>query len=249
MSRTRLLAAILALPCTATAAPAQHRPAPIVQGIVVERGTGAPIDAAQVALAGRAATADAEGRWSLSGLPAGAHTLRVRRIGYAPATIELTLGTADTVVTVSLAPMALPLDEIVVTAARREQRLADAAVATEVVTRAALEETGSSDLAAALVEQTGIQFDGGHPSGAGVMLQGLSNERVLVLVDGQPLYGRISGTMDLARIPTAIVERVEVVKGPQAALYGSEAMGGVVNIVTRAPGDGARPAVEPGARG
>lgn len=68
------------------------------------------------------------------------------------------------------------------------------------------------------------------------MLQGLSSERVLVLLDGQPLYGRISGIMDLARIPTAIVDRVEVVKGPQAALYGSEAMGGVVNVVTRAPG-------------
>jgi outer membrane receptor for ferrienterochelin and colicins len=67
------------------------------------------------------------------------------------------------------------------------------------------------------------------------MLQGIGTERVLVLLDGRPLYGRISGTMDLARIPTAIVERVEVVKGPQAALYGSEAMGGVINIVTRSP--------------
>ncbi|MGH7580742.1 MAG: TonB-dependent receptor plug domain-containing protein, partial [Gemmatimonadales bacterium] len=49
--------------------------------------------------------------------------------------------------------------------------------------------------------------------------------------------GRISGTLDLARVPTAIVERVEIVKGPQAALYGSEAMGGVVNVVTRGPTD------------
>lgn len=125
------------------------------------------------------------------------------------------------------------LDEIVVTAARREQRLADVTITTEIVTRREIEASGAADLAAVLTERTGIQFEQGHPSGAGIMLQGLSSERVLVLLDGQPLYGRISGNFDLARIPTSIVERIEVVKGPQSTLYGSEAMGGVVNVITR----------------
>jgi len=125
------------------------------------------------------------------------------------------------------------LEEIVVTGARREQRLADVTVTTEIINRREIEASGAADLAAVLTEQTGIQFQEGHPSGAGIMLQGLSSERVLVLLDGQPLYGRISGNFDLARIPTSAVERVEVVKGPQATLYGSEAMGGVVNIITR----------------
>jgi len=65
------------------------------------------------------------------------------------------------------------------------------------------------------------------------MLQGLGSERVLVLLDGQPMVGRISGQIDLSRIPASMVERVEVVKGPQSSLYGSEAMGGVVNVITR----------------
>jgi outer membrane receptor for ferrienterochelin and colicins len=182
-----------------------------------------------------AAVSAADGTWSLPPIAAGTHLLRVRSIGYAPATTRVTVGAGDTVeVALTLLPSALPLDEIVVTASRREQRLADVTVPTEIISREDLEQTGASNLAAALTEQTGIQFDGGHPSGTGVMLQGLSTERVLVLVDGQPFYGRISGTLDLARLPTAIVERVEVVKGPQAALYGSEAMGGVVNVVTRA---------------
>ena len=56
---------------------------------------------------------------------------------------------------------------------------------------------------------------------------------MLVLVDGLPLYGRIAGGLDISRIPTSVVSRVEVVKGPQSTLYGSEAMGGVVNIITR----------------
>ena len=66
------------------------------------------------------------------------------------------------------------------------------------------------------------------------MLQGIGSERVLILLDGQPLAGRLSGTFDIARIPVAMIERVEVVKGAQSTLYGSEAMGGVINIITRA---------------
>jgi outer membrane receptor for ferrienterochelin and colicins len=209
-----------------------------LRGRVLEQETSAPLAGAEVALPGGGArvVTDSLGQWQLALPDSGARTLRARRIGYAPATLGLPAGAADSMLVIRLSPLALPLDEVVVTAARREQRLADVTVTTEVVGRETLDATGASDLSEALTEQTGIQFDGGHPAGAGVMLQGLSNERVLVLVDGQPLYGRISGTLDLARIPTALVERVEVVKGPQASLYGSEAMGGVVNVVTRGPG-------------
>jgi outer membrane receptor for ferrienterochelin and colicins len=210
----------------------------LLRGRVLDRDSGQPVPSAEVGVSGHgaSATSDADGRWSLPRLGPGSYLLRVRRIGYAPASRRISFAPGDTSdVEVRLTPSALPLDDIVVTAARREQRLADVTVATEIVSRKSIEATGASNLAAALTEQTGIQFDGGHPSGTGVMLQGLSNERVLVLVDGQPLYGRISGTLDLARVPTAIVERVEIVKGPQAALYGSEAMGGVVNVVTRSP--------------
>jgi outer membrane receptor for ferrienterochelin and colicins len=210
----------------------------VIRGRVVERGSEKPVPSAEVGLGGRAevALSGADGGWILPPLPAGTYTLRVRGIGYSPATAEVSLAAGDTAdVVLRLSVTALPLDEIVVTASRREQRLADVTVPTEIISRETIEQTGASNLASALTEQTGIQFDGGHPAGSGVMLQGLSNERVLVLVDGQPLYGRISGTLDLARLPAAIVERVEVVKGPQAALYGSEAMGGVVNVVTRAP--------------
>lgn len=125
------------------------------------------------------------------------------------------------------------LDSVVVTVSRRPQRLADVPVATELISRREIERTGASDLSAVLTERAGIVTEGGHPAGAGVMLQGLGSERVLILLDGQPFVGRISGKIDLSRIPTSMIERVEVVKGPQSTLYGSEAMGGVVNVITR----------------
>ncbi|MCU0634454.1 MAG: TonB-dependent receptor [Gemmatimonadaceae bacterium] len=135
----------------------------------------------------------------------------------------------------ALRPAPLALDALVITAARREQKLGDAVQPTELVSRRDIEQTGASDVASVLTEQTGIQLGGGLPAGAGAQLQGLGEQRVLVLLDGQPLVGRSNGTFDLSRLPTANLERVEVVKGPQATLYGSDAMGGVINLVTRRP--------------
>lgn len=131
------------------------------------------------------------------------------------------------------------LDAVVVTAARREQRLKDVVVPTEVIGRAEIERTGATDVAALLQQFTGLQVDGGVGGGQGVQLQGMDSRRVLVLVDGQPVVGRVNGDFDLSRLPLAGVERIEVVKGPQSTLYGSEALGGVINIITR-PARGAR---------
>ena len=125
------------------------------------------------------------------------------------------------------------LDAVVVTAARREQRLKDVVVPTEVIGRAEIARTGATDVAALLQQFTGLQVDGGVGGGQGVQLQGMDSRRVLVLVDGQPIIGRVNGDFDLSRLPLAGVERIEIVKGPQGTLYGSEALGGVVNIITR----------------
>lgn len=135
----------------------------------------------------------------------------------------------------------IELGAIVVTAARREQRLKDVVVETVVLSRADVERSGASDLAGVLTTAAGVQVEGGVPSGAGVLLQGLGGRRVLVLLDGQPMVGRINGNLDLSRVPSALVERIEIVRGPQSTLYGSEAMGGVINVITRRPpGRGSR---------
>jgi outer membrane receptor for ferrienterochelin and colicins len=136
-------------------------------------------------------------------------------------------------VELALTPVPVALDAVVVTASRRPERAKDAPVPTRVISRSDLERTGASDVGSVLAEQVGVLPTSGHPVGAGVMLQGLDAQRVLVLVDGQPVTGRIAGTFDLSRLPASMVERVEIVEGPQSTLYGSDAMGGVINIITR----------------
>ena len=130
------------------------------------------------------------------------------------------------------------LDAIIVSASRREQRLTDAVVETSVIDASRLRRSGAADLAQVITEQSGLQLDGGTPAGAGVQMRGFDSRRVLILLDGAPLVGHVAGNFDLSRLPVSMVERVEIVKGPQSTLYGSDALGGVINIITRRAGTG-----------
>jgi outer membrane receptor for ferrienterochelin and colicins len=123
---------------------------------------------------------------------------------------------------------------IVVTGTRTETPLASSPVHTEVVDRAHLEESGAETVAEALAFRPGLWLERGI-AGTGVSIQGLGPEYVLVLVDGQRQIGRVGGAIDLERIAVGDVERIEIVRGPSSALYGADALGGVVNIVRRAP--------------
>ncbi len=174
---------------------------------------------------------DERGRWS-GAVRAGVRKLRVLSIGFRPRDTIVVVGRDDLTIRVDMRETMVPLGEIIVTAARREQRLADAVVETELITSRDLQR-GQSDLASVLTDRVGFQLDGGVPSGTGVQLRGFGSRRVLVLLDGQPLVGRVNGTMDLARLPVSGVERIEIVKGPQSTLYGTDAIGGVINVITK----------------
>lgn len=205
-------------------------------GRIVDAATNRPVaDALVSAGESEPARSGVDGRFRLHLTTAGELEVRVSREGYGEARVR---GWSVGEETIRLTPHPLPLDELVVTASRRTQALKDVPVATEVVGRTEILQTGASDLSAVLSERTGASVEGGHPVGTGVMLQGLGSERVLILVDGQPMIGRLSGRVDLTRVPLANVERVEIVKGPQSTLYGSDAMGGVVNVITRDIGNG-----------
>ena len=99
---------------------------------------------------------------------------------------------------------------------------------------------GSLRLQDVLGEQTGTAMVSGH--GNGIQLQGLNPEYTLILMDGEPLIGRTAGTLDLSRIAVANLQRVEILKGPASALWGSDALAGVINLITAEP----RPGTEAG---
>ncbi|HEY9429348.1 MAG TPA: TonB-dependent receptor [Gemmatimonadaceae bacterium] len=216
----------------------------VLHGRILDAATGRGLAGAELVVIAPSDTlrarSDAKGEWQLAVDASQPYTVRARMLGYAPRTQpNVTAGIAGNAASVSLdirlTPVPVSLDAVVTTAARREQRLAEAVVTTEVISHSDIERSGASDVAGAILDHTGIQIDGGVPTGTGVQLQGFGEERVLVLLDGQPLEGRVNGNFDISRLPASMVERVEVVKGPQSTLFGSNAMGGVVNIITRSP--------------
>lgn len=128
---------------------------------------------------------------------------------------------------------------VVVTGTRAETPLEYAPVRVEVVSGEQMRGTAISTVAELLREQAGVLLSPGAVR-PGVQLMGLSPDYTLVLVDGQPLTGRVGGVIDLGRVTTSNVERVEIVRGPLSSLYGGDALAGVINIITRRPEAGAQ---------
>ena len=141
---------------------------------------------------------------------------------------------------------------MVVTATRSEKTLEDTPIRTEVVDRAEIELTHARTLKQALENVPGLQLREVHgKSGYEVSLQGLTSDQVLILVDGLPITPSTGSTVDLSQYLTTEVERVEVVKGATSAQYGSSAMGGVINVITRRiePGLSGSVSADVGSRG
>ncbi len=125
------------------------------------------------------------------------------------------------------------LQEVVVTATRSERALAELPVPVTVIPGQQIKSMGSLRLSEVLGEQTGLAIISDH--GTGIQMQGFSPEYTLILVDGEPLIGRTSGTLELNRIAVGNIKQIEIMKGPSSGLYGSEALAGVVNIITERP--------------
>jgi len=128
-----------------------------------------------------------------------------------------------------------PLDDaevIVVTGLGQEEEASRAVHHTRVLSGEALRRDGVQSVADALEVAPGVQIVDGV-GGEGVSLQGMDPEHTLILVDGVRVGGRVSGTLDLRRLPVSDIEQIEIVEGPSATLYGSDAMAGVIHIRTR----------------
>ncbi|NQZ44805.1 MAG: TonB-dependent receptor [Flavobacteriaceae bacterium] len=129
------------------------------------------------------------------------------------------------------------LEEVVVTATRTLRQLSSLPLPVTLIPQKQLQRSGVTRLNEILNEQTGIVMtpDVTIGGGEGVQIQGIASDYVLVLIDGVPVVGRSSGNLDLSRFAIGNIKQIEVVKGPSSSLFGSEALGGVINIITEKP--------------
>jgi outer membrane receptor for ferrienterochelin and colicins len=130
------------------------------------------------------------------------------------------------------------LNEVLVTATRTIRQLSSLPLPAQIVSKKDIKQSNSLRLSDILNEQTGLITVPDFGGGEGIQIQGLDSQYTLILIDGVPLVGRSAGTLDLSRITVGNVRQIEIVKGASSSLYGSEALGGVINIITEKPKTG-----------
>jgi outer membrane receptor for ferrienterochelin and colicins len=125
------------------------------------------------------------------------------------------------------------MDEVVVTAQYSPRRVDQSIYNVGVIDNRKIREKGATNLSEALNNELGIRISNDAALGSSMSIQGLSGEHVKILIDGVPVIGRMNGNIDLSQINMYNVDHIEMVEGPMSVVYGSNALAGAVNIITK----------------
>ncbi len=217
-----------------------------ITGRVTDQKDGSPLIGANIVLEKTilGASSDAKGIFRIAAVPAGTYSIRVSMIGYKTLTLQaVTVREGlETALDVALSETPIELDPLVVTAEKHPQSLGSSHQAVTLTPQEDMIRRQSRSAGEALSLVPGIHFNEENisirgSSGYSVYTVG---SRVLLMIDGIPVLTSDMGTISWDLLPLMDAERIEVVRGAGSALYGSSAMGGVVNIMTREPEPGGR---------
>lgn len=178
---------------------------------------------------------DSLGRFSFSNLEKGIYNLKVSQHEYRSLTKRIELLT-DTILTdLILEPLDERLNEVVITGTQKEVNRLESPVPVEIYTAKFFRKNPTPSIFEALQNVNGVrpQLNCNICNTGDIHINGLEGPYTMVLIDGMPIVSSLSTVYGLSGIPNALVERIEVVKGPASSLYGSEAVGGLINIITK----------------
>ena len=210
-----------------------------IHGKVSDAQSGEALPGANVQVYGTVlgGVTDIEGNFVIKRVSRGTYSLRVSFVGYQTASASVRVR-ADSIARInfSLQPSTIAIADVVVTASRQPEEIRNAVVSISALTTTEALRRNPLRLDAALESIPGVNLVGENVNvrNSTGYTRGLGN-RVLVLLDGVPVLTSDLGNMNWDILPVTDFERVEVIKGPSSALYGSFALGGVINIITKAP--------------
>ncbi|MCF2496497.1 TonB-dependent receptor [Dyadobacter chenhuakuii] len=183
------------------------------------------------------ATADSLGHYKISGIPNGSYSLRVSFISMPNTTEKSVRIEKDVVRDFVLKSGANALDEVVVTGTMKEVSKLDSPVPVDIITAKFIYKNPVPSIFEGLSYVNGVrpQLNCNVCSTGDIHINGLEGPYTMVLIDGMPMVSGLSTVYGLSGIPNSLIDRVEIVKGPASTLYGSEAVGGLINIITKNP--------------
>jgi outer membrane receptor for ferrienterochelin and colicins len=156
--------------------------------------------------------------------------VKISCIGYTALTDTLAFGKS---VDLALMPTVFSLDEVVVTGSFRPQRADKSIYNIKVVGQKKIEEQGANNLKDLLTNQVNLSITQDPALGSSLKIKGLTGNNVKILVDGVPVIGRMGGNIDLTQLNLYNIDHVEMVEGPMSVIYGSDALAGAINIITK----------------
>lgn len=182
--------------------------------------------------------ADGTGHYNINNIPLGEHTLIVSAMGYE--SVEMTFvaeRNTSRELNFTLKESSLIVDEVVVSATRNETNRRQTSTVVNVASTKLFESTASANLSEAMNFQSGLRVENtcGNCGAPQLRINGLEGQYSQILLDSRAIFSSLAGVYGLDLMPVAMVERVEVIRGGGSALFGSNAIGGVVNIITKDP--------------
>jgi outer membrane receptor for ferrienterochelin and colicins len=180
---------------------------------------------------------DSVGFFSLNDVSIGTYKLKITATGYKPFSKPITIAAENKPVEIELTTDTKSMDEVVVTGTLKEVRKAESPVPVEVYTPAFFKKNPTPHIFDALQQINGVrpQLNCNVCNTGDIHMNGLEGPYTMVLIDGMPIVSGLATVYGLSGIPSSLIERIEIVKGPASSLYGSEAVGGLINVITKKP--------------
>lgn len=228
-----------------------------ITGVFAQTGTvkgkvssnGKAIGFATVGVVGTStgAISTIEGDYILKGIPAGSCVLQFTAVGFQKMKQKTTvLADQETIVNVNLPESSVKMDEVVISGTLKETFISDSPVHIEILTPKLFQKNPTPSLFEALQMVNGVrpQLNCNVCNTGDIHINGMEGPYTMILIDGMPIVSSLSTVYGLSGIPNSIVERIEIVKGPASTLYGSEAVGGLINVITKNPSKAPRLTVD-----
>jgi outer membrane receptor for ferrienterochelin and colicins len=216
---------------------AAHAQTGTISGKVQARGLSLESASILVDSNSKATLTDKRGHFTLRDLAYGTYVLRISAIGHQSIEREVKLDSAQVDISIELLPQPGELNQVVVTGTLKPVMRSESPVPVEVYTPQFLKKNPSPSIFEALQNVNGVrpQINCSVCNTGDIHINGLEGPYTMVTIDGMPIVSSLATVYGLFGIPNQLIERIEIVKGPASSLYGSEAVGGLINIITRNP--------------
>ncbi len=213
-----------------------------VSGKIVSEGEPLPFINVYLKKTKLGTSTNNNGFYEIKNIPEGKYTLIVSSVGFKPKSVKIIVSKGKKIIKNFTLNESNSLDEIVISGTLKPVTKSNSPVPVEVYSKTFFKKNPTPSIFESLQNVNGVrpQLNCNVCNTGDIHINGLEGPYTFVLIDGMPIVSGLSTVYGLTGIPQALIERVEVVKGPASTLYGSEAVGGIINIITKKPNNSPR---------